>query len=633
MKAGVEAAAAEIQQKYANEREKRLRPEGDAQYIDLSKSDKFKHFQEDPWVDPKAAQAEVPDYCKYLIVGAGFGGLLFAVRLIEAGIPASDIRLVDSAGGFGGTWYWNRYPGLMCDVESYIYAPLLEEMGYMPKHRYSYGPELREYAESIVAKWDLKDKAIFRQLVKSATWDNDHEEWVVETESVGAQGSQHNIRAPFVILASGLLNYPKLPGIPGIENFQGHSFHTSRWDYAYTGGSPTDPSLVNLRDKTVGIIGTGATAVQAVPHLAQWAKKLYVFQRTPSSVDTRDNHPTDPQEWQNKITKRGKGWQRERSDNFNARLAHASPETEVDMVSDSWSKISTYCALIGNASEVRPEDIPTYVASLHAQDFVRAERIRARVENIVKDKDTAERLKHWYPTWCKRPTFHDEYLQTYNNPNVKLIDTEGRGVDRATEKGLVVGDKEFDLDVLIFSTGFASPSTGNGSPALRAGIEIKGRDGADLDKRTREAPGTLHGVISRGFPNLFWPGPLQAGVAANQMYVLDQLSTHIAYILAKAAAGVDAKNKVIIEPTAEAEDQWGLRIMSMAARGAAMKGCTPSYMNSEGGLDQIFELPVEIQMQVARVGVWGKGILDYVSVLEQWRAEGKLSGLEVSVAH
>lgn len=404
------ATAAEIQERYAKERAKRLRPEGDAQYVDISTSDKFKHFHNDLWAPPNATQAEIPEHCKYLIVGAGFGGILFAVRLIQAGISVSDIRLVDSAGGFGGTWYWNRYPGLMCDIESYTYAPLLEEMEYMPKHRYSYGLELRQHAESIGAKFNLSDKAIFRQLVKSATWEN--EEWAVKMESVGPIPTNHTItnhtvRAQVLIVNPGVLNYPKLPGVPGVELYKGHSFHTSRWDYTYTGGSPDDPSLINLQDKTIGILGTGATAIQSVPHLAQWAKKLYVFQRTPSSVDTRDNRSTDPEEWQSKI-QQGKGWQRKRMDNLAAHHAGVLGPSDLDLSSDRWSQISTYRALVGNVNFPTPEDVPAYVASLHAEDIPRAERIRGRVDQIVHDKDTAERLKHWYPSWCKRPTFHGE---------------------------------------------------------------------------------------------------------------------------------------------------------------------------------------------------------------------------------
>ena len=175
----------QIQQQYAQERDKRLRfrPEGSKQYTDIFHSSKFAHFQENPWVDsdPPQPQADLKDgsRTKFLIIGAGYGGLMFAVRLVQAGFNADDIRLSDYAGGFGGTWYWNRYPGLMCDVESYIYMPLLEETGYVPKHKYAYGDELREHANRIADKWNLKDKAWFYTHVTALMWDEKASEWLV----------------------------------------------------------------------------------------------------------------------------------------------------------------------------------------------------------------------------------------------------------------------------------------------------------------------------------------------------------------------------------------------------------------------------------------------------------------------
>lgn len=468
------AAAMKIQQRYTEEREKRLRADGVSQYIDLSKSEKFKHFQDDIWVDPN-----VPPYSaledgsrhEFLILGAGFGGLTFAIRLIEAGMKADDIRIIDSAGGFGGTWYWNRYPGLMCDVESYIYLPFLEEMDYMPKNRYAYGHEIREYTEKIAKKYGLEDKAQFQTFIQSMVWDDNAKEWVVKMTIMRANKPESDItvRSRFVVSASGVLNQPKIPAFPGMESFKGHSFHTARWDYDYTGGSPADPSLVKLKGKKVGIIGTGATAVQAVPHLAQWAKELYVFQRTPSAVDKRDNRLTDP-EWFNKEVKNKKGWQKARRQNFNAHLSNADPLPEQDLVSDGWTSMRAYCAMTGGQKVITPDAIPAHIATLHTTDFPRQQRVRERVDQIVKDQGTAEKLKAWYPGWCKRPCFHDEYLQSFNRPNVTLVDTNGKGVDRVSERGVLVGSTEYNLDVLILGTGFRPPAIG--SPAFRAGTSF-----------------------------------------------------------------------------------------------------------------------------------------------------------------
>jgi cation diffusion facilitator CzcD-associated flavoprotein CzcO len=627
------SAAMQTQQKYNEERTKRLRPDGVSQYADLRTSPKFKHYQDDPWVDPHTPNVGAPalvngSRCKVLILGAGFGGLLFAVRLIQAGINVDDIRIVDSAGGFGGTWYWNRYPGLMCDVESYIYMPLLEEMGYMPKHKYAYGPELREYAEIIAEKWNLKGKTTFKLEVKNLAWDDNGKEWVVKLarKRTGSENPAITVRSNSVIFASGLLNNPHLPRLPGIEKFRGHSFHTSRWDYAYTGGSPTDPSLTKLRELRVGIIGTGATAVQAVPHLAKWAKELYVFQRTPSSVGRRDNRGTDAEWWTSEVQSK-KGWQRERMENFNAHLSNVSPPPPINMVADEWAKMPSFSAIIGGPTKVSLDSIPAHVASLHALDLPRQEKIRARIEEIVNDKTTAAKLKPWYPSWCKRPCFHDDYLPTFNLPNVTLVDTGGKGVEFVTERGVIVGDSEYEMDLLIFSTGFRSPAVG--SPASKADVSVVGRDSQSLDVKWAEAVSTLHGVMSRGFPNLFWPGPLQAGAAANQTFVLDQLSTHVAYILSNAAQMAAPGQTFTIEPTAQAEEDWSMRIMSGAASFAAVANCTPGYINKEGEVDR--NSGKEEQMKAARGAIWGHGIADYVRVIEAWRDEGRLQGLEVTV--
>jgi cation diffusion facilitator CzcD-associated flavoprotein CzcO len=514
------------------------------------------------------------------------------------------------------------------------YMPLLEEMGYMPKHKYAYGTELREYAESIADRFELRDKTMFRVEMKNLTWDDNEKEWIVKMTQTrtGHEDSQLTVRALFVIAASGLLNCPQLPGIPGIEKFRGHGFHTSRWDYNYTGGSPADPSLAKLKEKTVGIIGTGATAIQAVPHLGKWAKELYVFQRTPSSVDERGNRPTDVEWWTREIAGQ-KGWQRRRNDNFNAFITNASPPPPVNMVDDAWTKMPSFSGLVGGPPLVTMDTVAARVGALHALDFPRQERIRHRVEQIVKDKEVADKLKAWYPGWCKRPCFHDDYLPTFNLSNVTLVDTDGKGVDSITENAVVVGGMEYKVDLLIFSTGFRSPSSG-ASPGFRAGISIVGRDGQSLDEKLAGGGSTFHGVLSRGFPNLFWPGPLQAGASGNQIFVLDQLATHIAYIVSESARRAAQEQKLVqkfsIEPTAEAEEEWAMQILYRAAAFAGLAGCTPSYLNREGEMDRISK--PEDQIKAARAAIWGEGIMGYVETIEGWRKQGNLGGLEVTVA-
>lgn len=618
-------------EKYNNERAKRLRPDGPAQYLDLSANAKFKRFAEDPWCEPdvsdeNSARLIAQHHHRVLIVGAGYGGLLYAIRLIQSGqFTLDDIVLVDSAGGFGGTWYWNRYPGLMCDVESYIYMPLLEETGYMPKHKYASGNELREHADRIARKWELEDRALFRTTANSLSWAEDAKQWNVQgTQRRGSEDAPVSLTADFVILASGLLNFPKLADLPGIEEYQGHTFHTSRWDYGYTGGSPEDPELRNLADKKVGIVGTGATAVQAVPALARWAKELVVFQRTPSSIDRRDNRPTDPEWWEQEVQSRGAGWQRERMENFNAFTSNTTPLPGVDMVGDGWTKMQSFSALIGGPSALEPG----YLDLMNTLDFQRQEKIRSRAEEIVADKATAEGLKPWYSGWCKRPCFHDEYLQAFNRPNVKLVDTQGQGIKQLTKHGIVAGDTEHELDLIVFSTGFEI--SGAASPSSRAKMAVTGRDGKSMDEKWMNGLATLHGVVSRDFPNLFYPGPSQLGVTANQVYVLDYTSMHIAYMLSEAVKRAGSNQKrVSVEPTPEAEEAWTMQILARAKGAAGLAMCTPSYYNGEGALGKLTNQQLA---NLARLGTWGEGVADYVKVIEEWRAKGGLEGLEVSIS-
>src|SRR5690242_5832731 len=311
-----------LHEKYLYERDKRLRPDGNRQYVEVKAE--FSHYVEDPYVDPGFTRDPVFDEVEFTIIGGGFGGLLMGARLREAGYK--NIRMIENAGDFGGTWYWNRYPGAMCDVESYCYLPLLEELGYMPKHKYSFAPEILEHSRAIARHFRLYDDALLQTAVTALTWDETDRRWLVTT----SRGDR--FKTQYIAMANGPLNRPKLPGIPGIDAFKGHTFHTSRWDYRYTGGDSSG-GLTGLSDKRVGIIGTGATAIQCIPHLGEWAKALYVFQRTPSSVDVRNNAPTDPA-WAAALTS---GWQKRRMDNFN--VLTSGGDQDEDLVGDGWTDI------------------------------------------------------------------------------------------------------------------------------------------------------------------------------------------------------------------------------------------------------------------------------------------------------
>ena len=584
-----------LREKYREERDRRLRDDGNEQYIEVA--GQFARYLDDPYVAP-VERGPLHDTVDVAVIGGGFSGLLAGARLREAGVE--DIRVIEKGGDFGGTWYWNRYPGAACDVESYIYLPLLEEIGYVPKEKYSKAPEILEHSRAIGRHFDLYRNAVFQTEVTELRWDDSDARWVISTN----RGDR--MRARFVVMANGPLHRPKLPGIAGIETYQGHTFHTSRWDYAYTGGDSSG-GLDRLADKRVGIIGTGATAVQCVPHLGEGAQELFVFQRTPSSIDVRDNRPTDP-EWAESLEP---GWQRRRMENFN-NLVSGVFEPE-DLVNDGWTDIIGKLLIMARRGDGDFTSADGIANTMELADFEKMEQIRARVDALVADPVTAELLKPYYRQFCKRPCFHDEYLDTYNRANVTLVDTDGKGVDRITEHGVVVGDTEYELDCLIYATGFEVGT----DYTRRAGYEVYGRDGVTLTEKWSEGAATLHGMHSRGFPNCFIFSPTQAGFTANFPHLLDEQSRHLAYILGHAAEqGVE-----MIEASQQAEDDWVQRIIDMAQFNMRfLENCTPGYYNNEGK-------PAERSI---RNSSYGAGSIAFFKVLADWRDEGSLAGLELS---
>ena len=584
-----------MRKKYRRERDKRLREQGNDQYIDISGV--YKHFLDDPYSDATVEREPLTDQVEVLIVGGGFGGLLTGARLRQAGVE--DIRILDPAADFGGTWYWNRYPGIACDVESYTYLPLLEELGYVPQEKYAFGTEILAHSQAIARKFDLYRDACFQTRVETLRWDENESCWIVSTNR------KDRMKARYLCLATGPLNRPKLPGLAGIESFQGHSFHASRWDYQYTGGDGTG-GLTGLADKRVGIIGTGATSVQCVPMLGESAKELYVFQRTPSSIDVKNSPPTDSQ-WAQALQP---GWQKERMDNFNA-LVSGVPQSE-DLVGDGWTDLigKLLFAMQQNpAGDLSPAGIERVV---ELADFEKMEEIRARVDSIVKDPKTAEALKPYYRQFCKRPCFHNEYLETYNRPSVTLIDTQGRGVDRITAKGVEVQGREYELDCLIYATGFEVGT----DYSHRAGIELLGRDGVSLTEAWADGVRSLHGMHVHGFPNCFILSNSQAGFTVSYPHLLDEQAKHIAYIVNAASD----KNCVEVEVTQESEASWIQQCIDKARdAGDFLENCTPGYYNNEGRSGN----------RNAQDGFYGGGSIEFFHILQQWRDDGGLDGLRL----
>ena len=578
-----------LKEKYLLERDKRLRADGTDQYHRIEEG--FAEFAADPNAGPRIERDAIVEELDVVIVGGGFGGLLAGARLREAGV--TDVRVIDRAADFGGTWYWNRYPGAACDTESYVYIPLIEEVGRVPTEKYACRPEIFAHAQAIGRTFGLYERALFQTDVTDMDWDEARDRWILTTD----RGDR--LAARFVCISPGPVSKPKLPGIPGIDRFEGHAFHTSRWDYGYTGGDSTG-GMTGLADKRVGIIGTGASTIQCLPYLARSAGHVYVFQRTPSSVSPRSNSATNP-DW-----KRGlkPGWQRARMENFNILLSGG--EQEEDLVNDEWTAIFRE---IG----IELATMPDQAEERQLADFRKMERVRANIEATVKDPAVAEALKPYYNQLCKRPCFNDGYLESFNLANVTLVDTAGKGVERVTAHGVIAAGREYALDCLVYGTGFEVLTP----LQQRTGFEINGRNGVALSERwAAEGISTLHGLLSRGFPNCFIMGSPQGATAVNFTHILDENSRYIAHVISHCLKrGIRSA-----EPSEEGERAWVDHIMSLAdIRQKYDQECTPGYYNNEGA-------PSALSV---RNGFYPAGPLIYFDIVREWRQRGDFAGLEL----
>ncbi|MBT3833317.1 MAG: NAD(P)/FAD-dependent oxidoreductase [Gammaproteobacteria bacterium] len=582
-----------LRERYRVERDKRLREDANEQYVEMTGT--FAHYLEDPYVDEKTERKPVTDEVDVVLIGGGFGGLQAGARLRDAGIK--DIKIIEKGGAFGGTWYWNRYPGAQCDIEAYCYLPLLEELNYVPKEKYAFAREILDHSEAIGQHFDLHDCALFQTEVTELRWDESIERWIVSTNRGDA------IKARFVSMANGPLHRPKLPGIPGVRDFKGHTFHTSRWDYDYTGGGP-DGGLDKLSDKKIAIIGTGATAIQCVPFLGEAAEHLYVFQRTPSTVDVRGNSPTDPA-WAEGLQP---GWQKHRMENFNSMISGV-PQEE-DLVNDGWTDLIG--KMINQFQNAKADSNMSLEQMIEMANFEKMEEIRARVDELVEDDDVAEKLKPYYKMFCKRPTFNDDYLPTFNRSNVTLVDTDGQGVERITEKGLMVDGVEYEVDCIIYSTGFEVGT----SYTRRSGYDVIGREAKSLSDHWRDGTRSLHGMGSHGFPNVFIMNTSQGGFTANFPHLLDESAVHQAHIIAHAL--VQGYNTV--EVTATAEEEWIDTIVGFTGGplgGLGGPDCTPGYYNNEG----------QPNPNAQQSAPYGGGSIRFFELLKEWREDGNFEGL------
>jgi cation diffusion facilitator CzcD-associated flavoprotein CzcO len=590
-----------LHEKYRQERDRRLRREGQKQYV-KTESDFAASYEADPHM-PVVPRAPISEELDVAVLGAGFSGIMAGVHLRNAGVR--NVRHIDHAGDFGGVWYWNRYPGIQCDNDAYCYLPMLEETGYIPSKKFADGYDIQAHAQRIATKWGLYDGALFHTLITSLRWDDDIKRWRIATN----RGD--DIRARFVVMCGGPLNRPKLPGIPGMKDFKGKFFHTARWEYDYTGGSWREPVLDKLRDKRVAIVGTGATAIQAIPYLGRYAKQLYVLQRTPSSVDTRNNTPTDP-EWVKTLQP---GWQKQRKANFHRAAVERLAPGEPDLICDIWTEINRNMGAKLEAQGWPQLSIEQYVAMREVEDYLVMERLRRRVESIVKDTQTAATLKPYYRFLCKRPCSNDDYYETFNRPNVKLFDVSAtRGVERMTENGFVHGGVEYAIDCLICASGFEVTSDLD----RRWGIDvIEGRNGLSLYEYWADGYRTLHGAMAHGFPNQFFTGYLQGGFNATTTEQFSRQGYHSAYIIKEALSrGISA-----VEPSLEAQDDWVRTLRATAIDLTQFqRECTPSYFNNEGA--------EKIRWYLGES--YGPGWDAFEKLMQDWRDKGALEGLTVT---
>jgi cation diffusion facilitator CzcD-associated flavoprotein CzcO len=592
---------AALKEKYRQERDKRVRPEGQDQYAPHADNLTHDTYEHDPF-NPVVPRDALDEDIDVAVLGGGWTGILAAYYLTRQGV--TDFRVIDHAGNFGGTWYWNRYPGIQCDNDAYCYLPLLEEMNWLPSKKFEDGRQIYDYIQMIADRFGFRDKGVFHTLITRLDWDEASKRWLVATN----RGD--TFRARFVIMAGGTLSTPKFPDVPGIHTFAGHKFHTSRWDYDYTGGEWGRPELTGLADKRVAILGTGATAIQAVPYLGEFARQLYVLQRTPSSVDKRDNPPTDPA-WAASLKP---GWQAARQQNF----LHAANEVlqrgEPDLICDFWTEINRNLNADREARGWPEESLEEFWARREMMDFQVMERVRRRCEEIVKDPATAEALKPWYRFMCKRPLSNNAYYETFNRPNVTLIDVSAtQGLEAMTEKGFVAGGKEYEIDAIIFASGFEVTS----DLRRRWGFDdVVGRGGVSLYDHWADGPKTLHGVTTHHFPNMFFTGYVQGGLNGTTTLQFGKQVEHEAWIIRQALD----RGIVALETTQEGQDAYVRRFNEVALDlSVILNECTPSYFTNEG----------EKEAKWFLFRGWGLGWDNFQQLLADWREEGAFAGMAV----
>lgn len=470
-----------------------------------------------------------------VVVGAGFAGMYLVYRLRKMGF---SVRCIESASDVGGTWYWNRYPGARCDVPSLEYSfkfdQQLQQDWEWPE-RYSAQAEILEYAKHVADRFDLRRDITFNTKVESAHYDKEAMHWNVATSN------GETLTAQFCIMASGALSSTNYPDIKGIQNFKGDLYHTGAW--------PQD-GQIDFSDKRVGIIGTGSSGIQAIPILAEQAGHLHVFQRTPQYAIPSRNKPMDKDE-ELEVKANYKAFRDKiyrlpgavlRPENVKS-VTEVSPEEIDEIMEKAWQRGGT--GYLRAFSDLMENEEKNQVASQFA---------KKKIREIVKDPEVLEMLMPDYPIGCKRIVLDTEYFQTYNRDNVTLVDVGDHPIEEITEKGIVTNGVEYELDCIIFATGYDA-MTG----ALTR-IDIRGRNGASVKETWKDGPQAFLGLAVNGFPNMFTIcGPGSPSVLAN---VVTHIEQNVEWVT-DCMAYMRDNGKISAEVTREAELEWSAHVAEL----------------------------------------------------------------------
>ncbi len=472
-----------------------------------------------------------------VVVGAGFAGMYMLHRVRELGL---SVRAVEAGGGVGGTWYWNRYPGARCDVESMEYSYQFSEelqQDWDWTERYASQPEILDYANHVADRFDLRRDVLFNTRIVSAIYDETSDRWALRTDD------GQEMLAQYLVMATGCLSSARIPNFAGLDRFQGATYHTGRW--------PHDG--VDFSGQRVGVIGTGSSGIQSIPIIARQARRLTVFQRTASYSVPAHNGPLDEEE--QRTIKADYAAFRARNSLMQTAIGSRLPVSETSaLTAASDERARVY--------ETRWERgglpfLGAFFDLLFDRDAneTAADFVRAKIHEIVEDPNVAERLSPRTVIGCKRLCVDTGYFETFNRDNVELVDVGDAPIDEITPHGLRVADREFELDSIVFATGFDA-MTG----ALLS-VDIRGRDGRLLRDAWAEGPRTYLGLGVVGFPNLFTiSGPGSPSVLTNMIVSIEQ---HVNWI-ADCVGYLRDHGHRRIEATVEAQDAWVTYVNTIA---------------------------------------------------------------------